>query len=379
MPDPTVKDQLTSDHHELYDTLVARRYFAKFVRITGHLGRVAAEMETEGRLNRTEARVLGVYLKSVAGTFQALSHKYLMTGRGDGALRLTIDRHESGFPVAQELMTMAVDAQQAEKHLAGMPSETELKDRMVRQIVGDLTIPTALQFALSQRYYYEALAAGGIFWGRNDPDAQWIEDVSNTGGDRRHFLVHWAVWDTQVNLPVVYLMDLEDSGKKPLPTDAYRWPEVQQALMAQSVGGLKLLTIATGFDKDFPDLHPKRLRRIILGPMYSASFTLQSGPISKVLEGAKAPEGEDWALVWTVEDLVSDREEEVKDGWFSSSQRQVYKLDAVAGAELGATRQDRMIILPEKPYQVLVEQDPKGLRGLRKFVVGAGGRLIPTL
>jgi hypothetical protein len=375
MPDPTVKDVLTSDHHELYDTLTARRYFAKFDRITSHLARVAAEVEAEGKLSRTEARVLGVYLKAVAGTFRALNHKYLMTGRGEGAPRLTIDRHESGFPVAQELMTMAVDAQQAEKHLAGMPSEAELKDRMVRQIVGEQTIPTALQFALSQRYYYEALAAGGIFWARNDPDAQWIEDL----GERRHFLVHWAVWDTQVNLPVVYLMDVEDSAKKPLPHDAYRWPEVQHALMAQSVGGLKLLTIAMGFDKDFPDLHPKRLRRIILGPMYSAGFTLQSGPISKVLEGAKAPEGEDWALVWTVEDLVSDREEEVKDGWFSTVGRQVYKLDPVAGAELGATRQDRMIILPEKPYQVLVEQDPKGLRGLRKFVVGAGGRLIPTL
>jgi len=373
--DSTVKDQLVSDHAELYDTLVARRYFAKFDRISGHLGRVAAEMESEGRLTRTEARLLGGYLKAVAATFRALNHKYLMTGRGETAPRLTIDRHESGFPVAQELMTMAVDAQQAERHLAGMPSETELKDRMVRQIVGDLTIPTALQFALSQRYYYETLAAGGIFWARNDPDAQWIANV----GERRHFLVHWAVWDTQVNLPVIYLMDVEDSGKKPLPTDAYRWPQAQAALMAQSVGGLKLLTIATGFDKDFPDLHPKRLRRIILGPMYSASFTLQSGPISKVLEGAKAPEGEDWALVWTVEDLISDREEEVKDGWFSSSQRQVYKLDPVAGAELGATRQDRMIILPEKPYQVLVEQNPKGLQGLRKFVVGAGGRLIPTL
>lgn len=370
-----VKDVLTSDHHELYDTLTARRYFAKFDGITSHLARVAAEVEAEGRLTRTEARVLGRYLSAVAGTFRALNHKYLMTGRGETAPKLTIDRHESGFPVAQELMTMAVDAQQAEKHLAGMPSEAELKDRMVRQIVGDLTIPTALQFALSQRYYYEALVAGGIFWARNDPDAQWIEDL----GERRHFLVHWAVWDTQVNLPVVYLMDVEDSGKKPLPNDAYRWPQVQQALMAQSVGGLKLVTIATGFDKDFEGLHPKRLRRIILGPMYSASFTLQSGPISKVLEGAKAPEGEDWALVWTVEDLISDREEEVKDGWFSTAVRQVYKLDPVAGAELGATRQDRMIILPEKPYQVLVEQNPRGLQGLRKFVVGAGGRLIPTL
>lgn len=370
-----VKDVLTSDHHELYDTLVARRYFAKFGRITGHLGRVAAEMEAEGRFTRTETRVLGRYLTALAGTFRALSHKYLMTGRGETAPRLTIDRHESGFPVAQELMVMAVDASQAEKHLAGMPSEAELKDRMIRQIVGDLSIPTALQFALSQRYYYEALAAGGIFWARNDPDAQWIQDL----GSRRHFLVHWAVWDTQVNLPVLYLLDVEDSGKRPLPNDAYRWPQVQAALMAQSVGGLKLLTIATGFDKDFEGLHPRRLRRIILGPMYSASFTLQSGPISKVLEGARAPEGEDWALVWTVEDLVSDREEAVKDGWFSSSVRQVFKLDPVAGAELGATRQDRMIILPEKPYQVLVEQDPAGLRGLRKFVVGAGGRLIPTV
>lgn len=374
MPDPTIKDQLTTDHAELYDTLVARRYFAKFNRISGHLGRVAAEFEAEGRLNRTETRVLGHYLTAVATTFQALSHKYLMTGRGEGAARLTIDRHESGFPVAQELMTMAVDAQQAERHLAGMPSEAELKDRMIRQIVGDLTLPTALQFALSQRYYYEALTAGGIFWARNDPDAQWIA----TEGDRKRFLVHWAVWDTQVNLPIVYLMDVEDSGGKPLPNDAYRWPQVQSGLMAQSIGGLKLLTMATGFDKDFPDLHPKRLRRIILGPMYSASFTLQSGPISKVLEDAKAPDGEDWALVWTVEDLVSEREEDVDTGWFSSAKRQIYKLDPLIGADTGTTRTDRMIILPEKPYQVLVEHDPKGFRDLRKFVVGAGGRIIPT-
>ena len=28
---------------------------------------------------------------------------------------------------------------------------------------------------------------------------------------------------------------------------------------------------------------------------------------------------------------------------------------------------------------VVVEQNPRGLQGLRKFVVGAGGRLIPTL
>ena len=48
MADPDVKAVLTSDHAELYDPDVARRYFAKFGRITGHLPRVAAELEREG-------------------------------------------------------------------------------------------------------------------------------------------------------------------------------------------------------------------------------------------------------------------------------------------------------------------------------------------
>ncbi|MBL4928253.1 hypothetical protein [Fuscibacter oryzae] len=375
MPDPSIKDQLTSDHAELYDPVIARRYFAKFDRITQHLVRVASEVEEEGRLTRTETRVLDRYLAAISATFRALNYKYLMTGRADGAPKLTFDRHESGFPIAQELMTMAVDAAQAGKHLAGMASEAELKDRMVRQIVRDLTVPTALQFALSQRLYYEALAQGGLFLTRNDPDAQFIEDR----GDRRHFLIHWAVYDTQANLPVVYLMDAEDSGRKPLPNDDRRWPLVSQGIMAQSVGGLKLLTIAQGFDKDFEGFHPKRLRRITLGPMHSKDFTLQSGPISTVLANADAPDGEDWALVWTVEDLISDREEDVKDGWFSTANRQIWKLDPLAGAETGSTRTERMVILPEQPFQAMVDLNAPGLRDVRKFVVGAGGQILPAM
>jgi hypothetical protein len=298
-----------------------------------------------------------------------------MTGRSDGAPRLTFDRHDSGFPVAQELMAMALDAAQVAKHLSGMASEAELKDRMVRQIVSDLTVPTALQFALSQRLYYEALSAGGLFWARNDPQAQFIADA----GTRRHVLIHWAVWDAQTNLPVVYLFDVQDSGRKPLPTDDRRWPLVQQGLMAQSLGGLKLLTMTQGFDKDFEAIHPKRLRRITLGPMHSHDFTLQSGPISDVLKAAQAPDGLDWALVWTVEDLVSDREEEVKDGWFSTANRQIWKLDPLHGIDTGTTSTERMVILPEQVFQALVEVNAPGLRPYRKFVVGAGGRIIPAV
>jgi hypothetical protein len=147
--------------------------------------------------------------------------------------------------------------------------------------------------------------------------------------------------------------------------------------MAQAVGDLKLLTIATGFDQDFDDLHPRRLRRFRIGPMYSHAFTLQTGPIREVLSRAMAPEGEDWALAWTEEELVSDRVEIVPSGWFGQAERQIFKLDETdSWANTGATRLGRSIILPARPYQALAELDPQGFRDVRKFVVGSGGKVL---
>ncbi len=365
---------LQADHMKLEDTRVTRRYFDKFAKITGYLTKVAATMEAEGRFDRKEIEVMARYLVGLNWTFTALAHKYHFAGRYDHAGKLTFDRVESGFPVYQELLEMANDAQQAERHLASMPATEDLKDQMVRVILSEQTIPTKLQFALSQRLYYEELARGDQFWARNDPQCLWL----GNDGDRRRFLVHWAVYDSQINLPTIYLMELTDTGRTGLPKDERRWPEAQAHLMAQSLAHLKLLTIAKGFDEDFDDLHPVRLRRFHVGPMYSNAFTQQSGPLREVLKAANAPIGEDWALVWTEEELISERVEQVKSGWFGSVERQIFALDPFAGGsgETGASRMQRALIMPERPYQALAERNPPGFREVRKFVVSDGGRVL---
>ena len=367
---------LTTDHKALDDDLAARRYFAKFDTITRLLSGVAGEMEKDRAFSAMDADVLEVYVRAIARTFKALSLKYLVSGRldGIGQKHLTIDLHESGFPIFQEIVTMANDAAQAGRHLDGMPEVDRLKDEMVRQIVGERVVPTRLQYAMSQRLYYEALLKAGLFFAQMHPAAEFIAEVS---GGRRGYLLHWAVYDSQLNVPVLYLMEVVDSGRKALPADERRWPAVQAHLMAQSVGGLKLLTIARGFDTDFDDLHPKRLRRLHLGPMYSSAFTLQTGPIREVLEEAKSPRGEDWALAWTMEELESERVE-VEKGWFSSVEREVFRLDPFSGrgVDTGATRVTRSLILPQRPFQVLAEKDPAGFRDVRKFVVGKEGRVL---
>ena len=360
------------DHFQLQDTRVTRRYFGKCAAITGHLARVAGLFESEGRLTRPEVEAMARYLVALNITFRALAHKYHFAGRYAHAGRLTLDRIDSGFPVFSELLEMANDATETAAHLTQMPGIDAMKDDMVRTILANLQVPTKLQYALSQRLYYEELQKGGLFWARNDPEAVWLGNLGPRE-ERRRYLLRWAVYDSATNLPIIYLMEVEDTGPIGLPKDKNRWPEVQAHLRAQAVGGLKLLTIAAGFDADFDDLHPKRLRRFFIGPMHSSAYTVQTGPIRDVLERARAPDGDDWALVWTEEDLVSERVELVKSGWFGQVEREIF---ATQGDDSGVTRTERFVILPERPYQALAELDPPGFRDVRKFVVGTQGRIL---
>ncbi len=366
-----------ADHVGITDTFASRRYFRKFEGIMQHMLHVAGVMEAEGKLSRDEVAILTRYAAKLTHTFKALSFKYLLAGRETGRFfgTLTMDVIDSGFPVTDEIMTMANDAQQAASHLENMPSAEALKDQMVQTILGERQIPTKLQFALSQRLYYEELVRGDIFWVQNHAQAVWTGNITD---GRRTFRLHWATYDSQVNLPVIYLMELEDTGAIALPKDERRWPEVQAHLAAQALGGLKLVTIARGFDQDFDDLHPKRLRRFHLGPMYSHAYTRQAGPLREVLAEAQAPAGQDWALVWTEEELISDRVIEEKSGWFSTVEREVFTLDpfGLQGPDMGATRSQRSIILPQRPYQVLEEKQPPGFAAVRKFVVSPQGRVL---
>ncbi|GGA12346.1 hypothetical protein [Neptunicoccus cionae] len=364
---------LTLDHEYLEGAARTRRYFAKFEKIIAHLERVTDLSRNDGLVAHGEAEIIKDYLSRLSHTFSALSYKYLMTWRVSGALPngMSVDRQESGFPVFQELLQMANDALNVEHHLKASQSPDEIKKAMVRHILNEQSHPTALQYALSQRLYYEALAGRDLFFAGNDPQAIWRGSIDD---DRRRYLLHWASYDSQTNLPAVYMMELEDSGRTALVHDDRRWPQVQAHLMAQAVSGLKLVTIATGFDQDFDDLHPKKLRRIHIGPMYSHAYTEQTGPLRDVLAETAGQEGMDWALAWTVETLWSKTVTQEKTGWFSVAQREIFNLED-RGELTGATEQNRSLILPQRAYQVLKDRDPAGMRNVRKYVVGSGGRV----
>jgi len=369
---------LTFDHKVLEGARATRRYFAKFERIMGHLKEVSQLSKKNRVISEAEADVLAEYLESLTHTFTALSYKYLMANRAGGTASrlLSIDKTDSGFPIYQEIMQLAADAVQAKEQLKSLPSAERLKKDMITHILTDRSSPIQLQYALSQRLYYEHINDSSIFLSQNHPKGMWIK--GGAGRDRREYLIHWASYDSQTNLPAIYLMLIEDTGSRPLPRDERRWPRVKSHLMAQAVSSLKLLTIAKGFDTDFHDLHPKTLRRFHIGPMYSHNFTEQRGPLRDILADASGPPGLDWTLAWTVESLISTKTTEEKSGIFRTSQREVYAIDTMdpKAIESGASDVRRSLILPHRAFQVLEEKDDPTLRGATKYVVGKNSKIL---
>lgn len=372
--------ELQDDHHGIADTAATRRYFAKFERIIAHTRDVAGTVPRRGKLAGAELAIIEQHLKALSQTFTALSYKHLFAARDTGARRevLEIDRRESGFPVYSELLRLANDALQVDKHLSAMQSQVSLKRDMVQHILREGMPPTKLQYTMSQRIYYEWIAAGNLYLPQNDPEAVWL---GNIGEERRRYLVHWSTYDSQMNIPTIYLMILEDSGRTPLLKDQRRWPAVQAHLMAQSVGSLKMVTIGTGFDLDFDDLHPKFVRRIHVGPMYSHAFTTQTGPLREILAEASGVPGLDWALSWTTETLLSGKVKEEKSGWFGTVEREIFRLDkdTLEDDGPGATKVEQSLIIPQRAYQVLQHQNPPSFRKVKKYVVGEGGRVLTGL
>ncbi len=373
-----VSEQLTYSHKVLDSAKATRRYFAKFERIITHLNGVAELSLDERLITTAEAKMLSGYLGALANTFTALSYKYLMATRVSELSKtsVSIDKTESGFPVFDELMQMAADTTQAKKHLTSLPAQDRLKKDMINHILSERSAPTQLQYALSQRIYYEYLAEQELFLTQNHPQVVWVgKDMKKS---RRRYLIHWASYDSQTNLPAIYLMELDDTAHRALPHDERRWPRVQSHLMAQSVSGLKLLTIAKGFDQDFDTLHPKMLRRFHLGPMYSHAFTEQRGPIRNVLSEAAGEPGLDWALAWTVETLISQGTTKEKTGIFKSSERQVYDLNKADFqlSDQGVTDMQRSLILPHRAYQVLEEKYARHFKDVRKYVVGQNAKIL---
>ncbi|TPK71457.1 hypothetical protein FJ930_15305 [Mesorhizobium sp. B2-4-15] len=286
-----------------------------------------------------------------------------------------ISRAESGYPVFQNLLELENDRLQADARLANIPLASELREEMADFILRHKEFPEALQRSMAERLYLEDVKSEQTFGPFTL--AQTAKVSVNPKTARPYYLVHWASFDGSANLPLVYMVTVEDSSENmihqlvdrngklndkvdiPLPVDGLLNPELAHRFddftEKNSAYTLSPATIAVNLDKDFPDLHPKQLRRVVLGPFYSAGITENNSVVAQVLAKVRKPDNA-WLLTWTIQEVYSKSEKPGRRGLWSSepaSEEFFIDTDDLEAARQGVSSYENHALIPHEAYQAL--------------------------
>ncbi|MBT1156609.1 hypothetical protein J1C56_13490 [Aminobacter anthyllidis] len=287
-----------------------------------------------------------------------------------------ISRAESGFPVFQNVLELENDRKTAAQRLASIPPSGELREEMADFILRHKEFPEALQRSMAERLYLEDVKDGVTF----SPFilAQTAKVSVNPKSMRPYYLVHWGSFDGTANLPLIYMATVEDSSEAmveqlvdtatgklnekidiPLPVDGLLNPDLAHRFddftEKNSAYSLSPLTVATNLDKDFPELHPKQLRRMVLGPFYSAGITEHNSTVSEVLSKVRKAENA-WLLTWTIQEVYSKAEKPGRKGLWSSepsSEEFFINTDDLEAARQGVSSYEKHALIPHEAYQAL--------------------------
>ena len=315
------------------------------------------------------AQVVADYIDRLSGSFACWrNHLGFMES-------FRISRAESGYPVFQNVLELENDRRTAEQRLAAIPQPDQLRAEMADFILRQKAFPTALQRSMAERLYLEGVRGGEVFSPFILPKTVRVSANQKTG--RPFYTVHWGAFDGLANLPLVYMATVEDSSEAmvkallnrdgsfntdveiPLPVDGLLNPELAHRFddfaEKNSAYSLSPATIATNLDQDFDELHPKQLRRVVLGPFYSAGITEHNTVVADVLSKVRRPQNA-WLLTWTVQEVFSKAERPGRKGLFSSQPaREEFHIntDDLEAARQGVSSYEKHALIPHEAYQAL--------------------------
>ncbi|KQZ87057.1 hypothetical protein ASD64_06285 [Mesorhizobium sp. Root157] len=351
------------------ETDAAERYFSSIAAALGGLEVFMRDDRSPLYRHGIVARIVAEYIARLEKSFACWRNRL---GFQES---FRISRAESGFPVFQNLLELENDRRQADQRLANIPLPGELREEMADFILRRKEFPKALQRSMAERLYLEDVKGEETFGPFSL--AQTVKVSVNPKSGLPYYLVHWASFDGAANLPLVYMVTVEDStdamvsqlvdktGKLnekveiPLPVEGLLNPELAHKFddftEKNSAYSLAPMTIAVNLDRDFETLHPKQLRRVVLGPFYTAGITENNSTVSEVLAKVRKPENA-WLLTWTIQEVYSKGEKPGRKGLFSSektTQEFFIDTDDLEATRQGVSAYENHALVPHEAYQAL--------------------------
>jgi hypothetical protein len=314
-----------------------RLYLAQLRRALDRLGGAVA---ADAPVTNAERQAIDGFLARLRHTLDALALRHFFAAP-DAALR--IDASDSGFPHLAALLELAADAATREARLAALPPRPVLLQRMLDEIVEHSLHPRELQAALMERLHLEHLDPARLL------RAFLPGELVKVGGpeDTESHLWSFTTWDGSLNRPYLHLLYFAYAGRpEALAAGGAGRAALEDAAERAASGRLGLLAVARRIDEILPEVRPRIVKRLCLGPFLAPGFTRLAGELGALLE--RHAERLPFLLQVETEILLSEREERVGAGWLSRGElRQIFWVPrSLELAARGASQVLRLAVLP---------------------------------
>jgi len=368
----------------------AGKYFLALGSALDGFGTYLREAQSPAYQHGLIASVVSGYLERLQNSLRSWENKIAFEKK------FRVSQTESGFPAFQNVIDLQNDQNGASEKLSAFDDENVIRQNMVDHILSRKSFPSELQKTMARRRYLEAVQGGQHFSPLVLP--QTIRVSVNPKTQRPYYVVHWGFYDGAASLPMIYMATIEDSSEDinktlvsnsgklnkhvnlNLPVDGLLNPELalqfDDFCEKNSAYSLMPSTIIQSMDKDFDHLHPKQLRRFVLGPFYHSAFTRHGEKVDQILARVRKPENA-WLMTWTMQEIFSIAENPAKWGlWGGEPARETFHIntDDLEATRMGVSDFRRNALVPHEAYQAIYAsgQEADIFNGYQKHVISDG-------
>ncbi|NNF75346.1 MAG: hypothetical protein HKN00_09195 [Flavobacteriaceae bacterium] len=278
-------------------------------------------------------------------SIEAMRIKYMY----DDEDNMKIDLTDSGFPNYLEFRYLFNDLELRDQYIEKLPDLDKMKgeflDTLLRQ---KKNISKRKLFQAASVVYYSSVKKQFIF-------NRFVQGkIREAPADKKHeWMTSWSFYDVSHNRPFICFMYFNYDGNNVLKHKA----KIYEALRQAADREMPLDAMAYAIDRNLPDLLPKQIKRIDLGPLHNVFAKDENEKTHAILDGISKKQVplESYALSLTIHEVNSGGE--FTEGSFFNKQR-FQKWNPII-------KQD-YVFAPHRIIQMLYSKTPELMNNLAK-------------
>ncbi len=321
--------------------LETKEQYSVYFKIVTHAFDGLVDSIAEKRIcNGLEAALVKQYCELMTYSLEAFRIKYLY----DDEEKMRIDLTESGFPNYLEFRYLFNDLELKQQHIQKLPEIGTVKAEFLESLLRDKRpIPERRLQQAASIIYYSSVEQQYIF-------KRFVQGkILEVGeGAEAQYMVSWAFYDVTHNRPFICFMYFDLYKEK---LEDYR-QKIYDVLENTADRNMDLDMMAYAIDKKLPNLWPKKVRKLDLGPLHNVfakdellvTHTVLKAIVEKTLDLSA------FALSMRIDETLSTGNFS-QGGFFSKQYLQVW----------APTTKDTYLFAPHRVLQVFYDNIPEAL------------------